>query len=67
MTISSTHLKKGLLNVSKNTSLRGRWEILDTKPLIIADIGHNVQAFKMIQHELKKYSNKKNLFDFGDF
>ncbi|MDB4710119.1 bifunctional folylpolyglutamate synthase/dihydrofolate synthase [Flavobacteriales bacterium] len=59
MTISSIHLKKGLLNVSKNTSLRGRWEILDTKPLIIADIGHNVQAFKMIQHELKKYSNKK--------
>jgi len=34
-------LKSGLKNVVKNTGLRGRWEILQTKPLVIADTAHN--------------------------
>ena len=65
LNIGDTHLKTGLLNVSKNNLLRGRWQVLNEKPLIIADIGHNLQAFKMIASELERYSTKTIYFILG--
>lgn len=52
--ISENNINKGLLNVVKNTVLRGRWEKLSNSPLIIADIAHNVQAVEVIVNQLKK-------------
>ena len=63
--IDKNQLNTGLQNVIKNTSLRGRWEVLDTKPLTIADIGHNEQAFSMICKELKKFNSKNIYFILG--
>ena len=65
LNIGDTHLKTGLLKVVPNTQLRGRWEVLNNKPTIIADIGHNQQAFKMIASELDKYSSKTIYFILG--
>mgnify|MGYP000111905006 FL=1 len=49
------NVKKGLLNVVKNTGLRGRWEIFNKKPKTILDIGHNFEAFKLnIEEALRK-------------
>ena len=31
-TVSSEHIKNGLLQVVKNTSLKGRWQILQENP-----------------------------------
>jgi len=63
--ITAHDLKAGLLSVSKSTQLRGRWEIINKEPLVIADIGHNLQAFKMIADELKTHSNKNIFFILG--
>ena len=37
-------IQKGLLNVVLNTQLSGRWQILNTSPKIIADVGHNKEG-----------------------
>jgi dihydrofolate synthase/folylpolyglutamate synthase len=39
-------LFQGIRNVKKTTGLRGRWEILSTSPLIVADTAHNPEGLK---------------------
>ncbi|WP_443938274.1 bifunctional folylpolyglutamate synthase/dihydrofolate synthase [Pedobacter sp. MW01-1-1] len=41
LTISNENIYKGLSKVKRNTGLQGRWQTLGTKPLVIADTGHN--------------------------
>jgi dihydrofolate synthase/folylpolyglutamate synthase len=52
--IDEESIRKGFLNVKRNTGLRGRWEVLDEKPLIIADVGHNEDGIRAVVNELKK-------------
>ncbi len=40
-TITEENIKSGLLNVVKNTGLRGRWDQIHTNPTAIADTAHN--------------------------
>ena len=58
--ISSEAIKAGIEHVCGITGLRGRWEMLQSKPLIIADTGHNVQGFQAILNQLK-YQEYKTL------
>lgn len=39
-------VRNGLANLVKNTHLQGRWQVLDRRPLVIADTGHNVGGIK---------------------
>jgi dihydrofolate synthase / folylpolyglutamate synthase len=39
--IKPDHILDGLLNIKKNTQLKGRWQVLNQKPLIICDTAHN--------------------------
>ena len=41
------NIRNGIANVVKNTGLRGRWETLQTKPLVIVDTGHNEDGIKL--------------------
>jgi dihydrofolate synthase / folylpolyglutamate synthase len=41
-------LIRGLQSVKRNTNLRGRWEVLENKPLVIADTGHNEGGIREI-------------------
>lgn len=41
-------LKDGLLKITNNTGLKGRWQILGTYPKIICDTGHNLEALTYI-------------------
>jgi dihydrofolate synthase/folylpolyglutamate synthase len=41
------------------TGFRGRWQVLGTKPLIIADTGHNVDGIKTVIRQICKISFKK--------
>jgi len=50
--INESTIRKGLREVTKNTLLRGRWEVLSSSPKVIADIAHNVQAVKAIVNQL---------------
>lgn len=45
--ISREAVEAGMAKVVRNTGLRGRWQILGRKPLIICDTGHNDQAFQI--------------------
>ncbi|MBL4707398.1 MAG: bifunctional folylpolyglutamate synthase/dihydrofolate synthase [Flavobacteriales bacterium] len=51
--ISMDQLQNGLQNVGSNTQLRGRWDILQHKPTIIADTAHNKEGLKLALHQLK--------------
>ena len=57
--------RKGILNVRKNTLLRGRWEKVSSKPLIIADVAHNEEAFKEVICEVQKIKSQKKVFVLG--
>lgn len=57
--ISEDSVKKGLLNVVSNTGLRGRWEILNQKPLTVADTAHNPHGLAEIKKQLKSVNYKK--------
>jgi dihydrofolate synthase/folylpolyglutamate synthase len=50
--ISKKHIKSGLLNVTKNTGLRGRWETLQLNPKIICDTAHNKEGLSYVVKQL---------------
>lgn len=50
--ISEAHIRHGLLNVMKQTKLRGRWEQIGFEPKIIADTGHNKEALIYVIEQL---------------
>ena len=50
--ISNSELKKGLLNVTKNTGLQGRWQILGTEPKVICDTAHNKEGLTYVIEQL---------------
>ena len=45
---------QGFARVVTNTGLKGRWQILSRKPLIICDTGHNDQAFQITLQRISK-------------
>lgn len=57
---------RALSKVKKLTGLRGRWEELQNKPLIIADVGHNKAGVKevMNQWQLVKAAQKNIVIGF---
>ena len=52
--ISYENLKNGLLNVVKNTHLKGRWQTLSTHPTVVCDTGHNIGGLTYVMEQLKK-------------
>ncbi len=54
--ISSTNIKKGLLNVVKNTGILGRWQTLQEQPKVICDTAHNKEGLRYIMKQLKNES-----------
>ena len=59
--VNASQIEKGLQNVVTNTGIRGRWEILMQQPMVVAEIGHNQQAFEAISEQLKSTSFKKGI------
>lgn len=51
--IKNDAIRKGFENVCKMTGLRGRWETLQTKPLVICDTGHNSHGLQYVARQLK--------------
>jgi len=50
--ISKQEIVSGFKNISQNTGLRGRWEVIQQKPLVICDTGHNEDGIKRISKQL---------------
>lgn len=57
--LNDEHIHNGLKNVVDNTSLMGRWQIVNKRPLAIADTGHNVAGINEVIRQLKntKFEN----------
>ncbi|MDA9339409.1 bifunctional folylpolyglutamate synthase/dihydrofolate synthase [Polaribacter sp.] len=52
-TVSVENIKNGLLRVVENTSLKGRWQILQEKPCVICDTAHNREGLAIVLNQLK--------------
>ncbi len=63
--ITTEIIQKGIRNVIANTSLQGRWQIMGTKPLCIADIGHNPSGIKEVLNQLSVTPYQKLHFVLG--
>lgn len=50
--LTASHLRNGLAGVKANTGLQGRWQILQRRPLVICDTGHNEQGWQEIRRML---------------
>lgn len=51
-TISEQDEINGFKKVIKNTNLQGRWQILNEKPLIVADTAHNKDGLKIVTEQI---------------
>lgn len=58
-TISEENIKNGLLNVIKNTNLKGRWQVLQEEPKVICDTAHNKEGLFYTLQQLKKENYKQ--------
>jgi dihydrofolate synthase/folylpolyglutamate synthase len=57
-TVSENQLHKGLLNVVKNTNLKGRWQTLQVAPRVICDTAHNKEGLYYVMHQLASLTAK---------
>jgi dihydrofolate synthase/folylpolyglutamate synthase len=57
--VSEQNIKNGLLNVVKNTNLKGRWQVLQENPKVICDTAHNKEGLALVLNQLKKEAFKK--------
>ena len=51
-TIPTKAMQQGLLKVTENTGLRGRWEVLGSFPTIICDTAHNREGLRLVFKQL---------------
>jgi dihydrofolate synthase/folylpolyglutamate synthase len=56
--ISNESIVKGLSSVTKLTGLAGRWQILQDKPFIVCDTGHNLDGIKEVVSQIQSYQFK---------
>jgi dihydrofolate synthase/folylpolyglutamate synthase len=52
--IREAHIVAGFKHVMHNTGLRGRWETLSEAPLVICDVGHNVEGITGATQQLAR-------------
>lgn len=52
--ISDENIQSGLLKVSKNTGLQGRWQQLGESPKIICDTAHNQHGLQIVLRQIQK-------------
>jgi dihydrofolate synthase/folylpolyglutamate synthase len=52
--VSEENIESGLFNVVKNTSLKGRWQVLQEHPKVICDTAHNKEGLEVVLQQLKK-------------
>ena len=53
--ISPIAVQNGLQQVKQTTGLRGRWDLLQTNPTLIADVAHNKDGILQVMQQLTIY------------
>jgi len=57
--ITKESIKRGLKNIVKNTGLLGRWQVVQSKPKVICDTGHNKEGLHYVFKQLQEESFEK--------
>mgnify|MGYP003300257976 CR=1 FL=1 len=47
-------IKDGVANAARNTQLMGRWQKLQSKPLVICDTAHNSHGFRLLGPQIQR-------------
>lgn len=47
------HIYQGLSKTTKNTGIRGRWEIVGNNPMVVCDTAHNESGIKMAVEQIR--------------
>ncbi len=63
--ISEEALRTGIAHVVSLTGLKGRWQVLSQKPLIVCDTGHNPAGIQMVVEQIKATPHRKLHMVFG--
>ena len=58
-------LDLGLMKVVANTGIRGRWEVLNHAPIIVADVAHNKEGLQQTLNQIDSYSYSNLIFVLG--
>ena len=58
-------IAKGFANVCELTGLMGRWQKLQTNPLVICDTGHNVGGWTYLSQQIKRQQCAQKRIVFG--
>ena len=64
-TIYNKSISYGFAHVCSMTGLRGRWETLCERPLILCDTGHNSHGLQYVARQLKELTNPQVWIVFG--
>ena len=54
LNIEDEHIFKALSNVQQLSGLKGRWQILNNKPLTICDTAHNSHGLNIVLNQIQK-------------
>ena len=52
--LDEKNVQRGLSKVKKNTGFLGRWQVLETSPLVLCDTAHNTEGVKTNMEQLEK-------------
>lgn len=52
--ITDHHISEGLQHVASNTGLKGRWQLLGSRPKIVCDTAHNREGLEIVMEQLSK-------------
>ena len=63
--IPHSAIREGFAKVCTMTGLRGRWETLSERPLVICDTGHNSHGIQYVARQLKELPNPHVWIVFG--
>ncbi len=64
-TIPVDRVYNGLANVTVNTGLLGRWQVLGHQPLVVCDSGHNLEGIKSVVSQIYQTPHKRLWMVFG--
>ena len=57
LNLDNDKINLGIKKTVVNTRFFGRWKIIKSKPLVIFDVAHNIDAIKKILKQLKEEDN----------
>ncbi len=57
--IKEEHVRRGLQNVTQNTGLMGRWQLLRKEPTVICDTAHNSEGLALVLQQIRQQKFKE--------